>query len=172
MFGSARFWNRAAGTVLCLWLLLSAGGIYRDHLSYFNEAACLFDNPARVGIDGGTACGPSWLDDSNIDWGQGLKQLKVWLDRNPTRKKIHLTYFGMFPPEQYGISTESLRDDDLVSPREPGLYIVSSHIVASTPAIAKALGGGAEWLRTTPPIAIVGHAFYVYDIQEPTAAGR
>ena len=33
---------------------IAAAGIYPDHLSYFNEMACLLKTPSNVGLDGGT----------------------------------------------------------------------------------------------------------------------
>ena len=160
-------WRRALAVVLCGWLMVAAIGIYPDHLSYFNEASCLLDDPKKIGLDGGTRCGPSWLDDSNVDWGQGIKQLKAWLDQNQKGRTIHLGSFSTFPPEEYGIQFVPMTDEDLLTGQTPGLYAVSSHIIASTPAIAqKSLGKGAEWLRTTPPLAIVGHAYYILEIPE------
>jgi hypothetical protein len=160
-------WRRALAVALCVWLLVAAIGIYPDHLSYFNEAACLVDDPAKIGIDGGTRCGPSWLDDSNVDWGQGMKQLKAWLDQNAQGKIVHLGAFSSFGAENYGIQFVPMTDQDLLTGPTPGLYAVSSHIVASTPVVAqRSVGKGAEWLRTTKPVAIVGHAFYIFEIPE------
>ena len=53
----------------CRRLAFGAAAIHPDQISYFNEAACLIREPARIGAAGGTACGPYWLDDSNVDWG-------------------------------------------------------------------------------------------------------
>lgn len=167
LFQAARAPARTVAGVLCVWVLFAAIGIYPDHLSYFNEAACVFDEPAKVGLDGGSRCGPSWLDDSNVDWGQGLKQLKQWLDRNAAGRQVRLGYFGTIPPEAYGIQQIPMSDEDLLYGKSPGLYAVSAHIVASTPAVAfRARGSGAEWLRRTRPVAIVGHAYYIFDIPE------
>src|ERR1035437_5775368 len=44
----------AGAAALGLWMLAANVGIYPDHLSYFNEAACLTKNPAAIGLDGGT----------------------------------------------------------------------------------------------------------------------
>jgi hypothetical protein len=80
-------------------MIVAAAGIYPDQLAYFNEASCLVQGKARqIGFDGGTACGPLWLDDSNVDWGQGLKQLKIWLDKNAHGRSFQLGYFGTYPP--------------------------------------------------------------------------
>ena len=104
--------------------------------------------PAAIGLDGGTRCGPRWLDDSNVDWGQSLKQVKAWIDDNANGAPVHLAYFGSFPPEGYGVKAVPI---DLAQANGPGLYLVSAHFVARTPA---------EWLRH--PTAIIGHAMYVY----------
>jgi hypothetical protein len=167
LFHSARAPARAVAGVLCVWLLLAAIGIYPDHLSYFNEAACVLDDPRKLGLDGGSRCGPAWLDDSNVDWGQGLKQLKDWLDRNAAGRQVRLGYFGTIPPQAYGIRQIPMSNEDLLNGNSPGLYAVSAHIVASTPAVAfQARGGGAEWLRRARPVAVVGHAYYIFDVPE------
>ena len=159
-------WRRVLAAACCAWMIVAAIGIAPDHLSYFNEVACLLGHPSRIGLDGGTACGPLWLDDSNVDWGQGLKQLQGWLAAHPPRGRIRLAYFGSVRPERYGLEFERIGVPDLLQPPSPGLYVVSAHFVA------RALGelelryadGVGNWLLRTPPTAVVGHALYVYDI--------
>ena len=158
----------AAGGRSGLWLVVAAIGIYPDHLAYFNEAACLPGQPGQIGIDGGTRCGPMWLDDSNVDWGQGLKQVKKWIDRNAKGRKVRLAYFGTFPPEGYDLAAEKIAAPQLLESPTPGLYIVSAHWIALVPALAKANDSAAgDWLRDTPPVALIGHSFYVYDRPGP-----
>ena len=167
--------NRSLGgrwlaAALCAWMVVAAAGIYPDHLSYFNETACLLEDPGQIGFDGGTRCGPSWLDDSNVDWGQGLKQLKAWMDQHARGRTIHLGYHGSFPPGSYGLSYKEIGMPELRNPA-PGLYVFSAHLVARIPALAERLGSDAgQWLRRTPPTAIVGHSLYVYDIPQGPAA--
>jgi len=161
---SGSSWKRAVAAALGLWLTVAAAGIYPDHLAYFNEMACALDHPAWIGWDGGTRCGPAWLNDSNVDWGQGLKQLKTWLDQNAPGRKVRMAYFGIYPPVGYGIDWEKVEAPELMSPT-PGLYVVSAHMVAFVPAFGRQYEGGrGQWLRTTPPKAIVGHSYYIYDI--------
>ena len=164
MLQSATAWKRGAAALLCIWLVVTAVGIYPDHLSYFNEAACLPDQAGKIGLDGGSRCGGRWLDESNIDWGQGLKQLKSWLDRNAPGRNVRVAYFGSFDPQVYGIPAEQLSGPDLASTPAPGLYAVSAHWVAS--AVAR-YGSGAEWLHQNQPLAVVGHAYYIYEIPPP-----
>jgi len=166
LFGRASAWGRYLAAALCLWVMVAAAGIYPDHLSYFNETACLAEEPGRIGWDGGSRCGPLWLDDSNVDWGQGLKQLRSWMDRYGNGRTLRLAYFGTFPPEAYGLRVEKLEPRDLRGDPRPGLYAVSAHQVARLPAMGeKPAQGGARWLRRTTPVAIVGHAFYIYDVR-------
>jgi hypothetical protein len=153
-------WAGYAAAILCGWIVLAGVGIYPDHLSYFNEAACLLDQPRQIGPNGGTRCGPTWLDDSNVEWGQGLKQLKVWLDRHASGRAVKLSIFTSFPPEAYGIHYERLEPAELAREPAPGLYVVSAHYVARLPAYP----GTNDWLRRIQPTAIVGHSLYVYDI--------
>jgi hypothetical protein len=141
---------RPAAAALGLWLVIAAVGIYPDHLAYFNEGACLPGNIRQIGLAGGTRCGIDWFDESNVDWGQGLKQVKEWVDRNAPGHTVRLAYFGTTPPETYGLKAEPAQ---LSGQPAPGLYVVSAHWVARS---------RAAWLRETPPAAIIGHSWYVY----------
>jgi hypothetical protein len=147
--------SRIVAAVACIWITLAAAGIYPDHLSYFNEAACLPAHTNRIGLDGGSRCGADWLADSNVDWGQSLPQLKTWLDRNFPGGTIQLKYFGTYPPEAYGIKFESI-ENTLPTPPPPGLYVVSSHYVAYWGFYNK-----FSWMRREPG-AVVGHAYSVF----------
>ena len=155
LIGKRVWWSRGAAALLCGWLAVQAAAIYPDHLSYFNESACLLRDPAKTGLDGGTRCGPQWLDDSNVDWGQGLKQLRGWLDRQGIRGPIRLAYFGSFPPTVYGIPAAR---PEVKAEAEAGVYAVSAHFVPR-------LAANGAWFGRTEPTAIVGHAIYVYVVK-------
>jgi len=151
-----RWIPRSLAAVACGWVVLAAAGIYPDHLSYFNEAACLPGEPEHIGLDGGSRCGPEWLADSNVDWGGSLPQLKTWLDANAPGRTIRLEYLGNFPPEAYGIRFEPAAR--YIVPMPPrGLYAISAHAVATGPP-----QGDFGWLREEP-LAVVGHAYYIFD---------
>jgi hypothetical protein len=159
-------WSRMLAAVLGIWMTAAAIGIYPDHLSYFNEMAALLREPGRIGMDGGSKCGPLWLDDSNVDWGQGFKQLKVWADQHAPGQKIRLRYFGSFPPAGYGINYAGIGLPELFNPT-PGMYVLSAHTVARLPGMAESSRpGAADWVRQLTPTAIIGHAFYVYTIRQ------
>ena len=56
---------------------------------------------------------------------------------------------------------------DLLRGTKPGLYAVSAQIVAH----ARDPGPGhGDWLLRSKPIAVVGHTYYIYDLQ-PFASG-
>jgi hypothetical protein len=165
LFDTRMVWGRYVAAALCLWVVVEAVGIYPDHLSYFNESACLLESPSQIGWDGGSRCGALWLDDSNVDWGQGIKQLHTWLDLHANGRTVKLTYFGFYPPEDYGLKYQKADAGTLFASPEPGLYAVSANWKGRLPAMAATMSpGGAAWLRN-PPTAIVGHAFYIYDVK-------
>jgi hypothetical protein len=152
LVGKRTTWARATAAVLGIWVVVAAAGIYPDHLSYFNESACVLTEPSLLGLDGGSKCGTMWLDDHNVDWGQGLKQLKVWLDANAQGRPVHIAYMGMTKPELYGIQHTP------PPPERTGnaeLYVFSGH------HLARLSWNNPDILRTRP-LAIVGHAFYIF----------
>jgi hypothetical protein len=161
--------RRCVLAVLCAWLGFNAWGIAPDHLTFFNESACLATSPSRLGRDAGTACGPLWLDDSNVDWGQGLKQLAAWLHGNAPGRRIGLAYFGTARPDVYGIEFDRLSTDDLIRGLPMGLYAISTHLWARTRGQLQArFGDGPQnWIAHLPPKAVVAHAYYIYEIVPP-----
>ncbi|HXU10663.1 MAG TPA: hypothetical protein VN898_01750, partial [Candidatus Binatia bacterium] len=161
--------KRGAAGVLVAWLAFNAWGIAPDHMTFFNEAACLTTSPSKIGRDAGTSCGPLWLDDSNVDWGQGLKQLASWLRANAPGRRIGLAYFGTARPDVYGIEFDRLGSDDLMRGLPLGLYAVSSHLWARTRGQLQArFGDGPQnWIRRVEPKTVVGHAYYIYEVVPP-----
>ena len=156
--------RRVCAWLLVAWLATAALGIYPDHLSYFNETACALSEPRQVGLDGGSRCGPHWLDDSNVDWGQGVRQLAAWVQAHPGPEPLRLAYFGSFPPEASGLRYEPLDARILVDRPPAGRYVLSAHIVARLRGALRARPEGG-WLLGARPTAIVGHAYYVWDVE-------
>ena len=159
LLSMAAKWGRVAAVALCLWLVVAAVAIYPDDLSYFNESACLLADPGQIGFDGGSRCGTYWLDDSNVDWGGSMKQLKQWLDVNAKGRAVHLALPFGFPASAYGIKGEDEEFPHFTAP-PPGLHAVSATIVARIPVYP----GTNKWLWNTKPNSIVAHAIYIYDV--------
>jgi hypothetical protein len=162
--------KRGLAAALFVWLGINAWGIAPDHLSFFNESACLTTEPGKIGRDAGSACGTLWLDDSNVDWGQGVKELAAWLQVHAPQQRIGLAYFGTGRPQAVGIEFDRVNPRDLEKPLPPGLYAISAHLLARARGSLHArYGDGAEnWIAHTQPAAVVGHAFYVYEIRPGT----
>ena len=76
--------------VLIIWYVGETIFVAPNYLSYFNE------------IGGGTKNGYQYVVDSNYDWGQDLKRLKDWTDKNlPAGRQIAVDYFGGGNPKYY-----------------------------------------------------------------------
>ena len=76
------------------------------YLAYFNELA------------GGPANGFKELADSNLDWGQDLKNLKLWLVAHDIKDPIYLCYFGMADPRFYQIAHYNMPGGCLFEPQQ------------------------------------------------------
>src|SRR5262249_39113375 len=80
--------GRRALSSLCgvgiVWMAVSAASIWPDGLRYTNE------------FWGGSSEGYRLLSDSNYDWGQGLKELVGWQERN-NAGPLDVWYFGADP---------------------------------------------------------------------------
>lgn len=158
-----RRWMKTTATIAAVWIMVAAIGVYPDHMSYFNESACLLTQPTNVGLDGGTRCGYEWLDDSNVDNGEGLKEVRSWIHQNAQGKKVYLGLFGSIPPSTYGIQQGSEDYSTVLQGNAPGLYVVSANFLARAHPGPGYQGG--SWLLHAKPIAFVHHTFFIYERQ-------
>jgi hypothetical protein len=146
---------RVALAGLVLWGAAESAAIAPDHLSYFNQIA------------GGARSGYRWLNDSNVDWGQGLPQLRSWLGESP-RGAYAFCYFGSAPPAYYGLA-ESDCSGLLSSPDRPpsGTLILSAHWAALLNGLLRRSHGDGpgNWIVQGQPVAYVGHAYFVYELR-------
>lgn len=149
----AKIWARGALAVLLAWTALEFVRIWPDHLSYFNE------------ITGIPPHGSRWLDDSNLDWGQGLIQLRDYLGAHP-EGDFRFCYFGSGDPAYYGIHGKEITVKGLLAAPASGTYILSAHCVARARAdLARAYGEGeGNWLARAVPQTVVGHVFEIYRV--------
>jgi Dolichyl-phosphate-mannose-protein mannosyltransferase len=86
---------RVGAVLLMLWTVASSLSTWPNYISYCNE------------LIGGPRQGYHWLGDSNIDWGQDLKELKRFMTENGI-SRVQLAYFGTADPAHYGIDYEYL----------------------------------------------------------------
>jgi hypothetical protein len=152
---------------VCLaWCGVAAQRASPYEVAYFNELA------------GGPAGGMKHLADSNHDWGQGLPELKRWMDANGV-EVIYLGYFGTDRPEGHGIRFQPLPGYGRVGP--PGGEAIPAdaprHVVAvSANHLLGLFLNDSEtyaWLRGRTPAAVPGHCIFVFDLTgDPEAIAR
>ncbi len=122
----------AAAALLGLGLLQAAEtlAVHPHEVSFFNLAA------------GGPANGSSWLNDSNLDWGQDLVRLARELERRGEAAGTTVAYFGgAYPP--YHLPGARFFDA-ATTPLGPGLYAVSSFLLAAGPELMLFHGDAAR----------------------------
>jgi hypothetical protein len=110
------------------------------------------------------------ISDSNVDWGQGLKQARAWLDAHPQQgRAVWLSYFG---PEtrdvRYYLGDRAVRLGEYEPLPTRGLLIISPVHEAGT------YNPSPEYaaLRAREPDAVIGHCWLVYDLDRPGARAR
>jgi 4-amino-4-deoxy-L-arabinose transferase-like glycosyltransferase len=141
-----------AGTALIgallVWQVWAALSTFPNYVPYFNEWA------------GGARKGADYLDDSNVDWGQGVKQAGRYVKERGLKNVRMVTFSPFDNPEYYGLPpnipvTEAM--PRLLHRRpEPGIYIISAH------AIARMRLRDQAW-QIYKPIDRIGESLWVYE---------
>ena len=150
---------------LVLLCILSSVKTHPYYLSYFNEFV------------GGNKNGWKYFTDSNIDWGQGLKQLSLWIKKNKDVEEsgIYLSYFGVADPHYYGIKyrpvgfisnlTEQERLGDDIIKNNPKKVVIAISVtnLQSTYYKDKTV---FSFLKEIKPTYTAADSIFVYDITE------
>jgi hypothetical protein len=153
-------WRLGAGVLAAVVALQIAecARITPDYLAFFNELA------------GGPGRGPEYLVDSNIDWGQDVKKLGLWLDAHAGNRRARVFYFGNAQMRYYGI-------DEMGFPEpldQKGWDEIDEYCVANvTPlqGVYVPLNALAP-LRLREPVAKIGWSMYVYDLRKKKGASN
>ena len=136
---------------------ISSLRIAPHQLAYFNESV------------GGPEQGYRYLSDSNLDWGQDLKGLKAYVDKEKL-PIIYLSYFGTAPPSYYGIRYQDVASKGSLGPPPPEkvpadaprkILAISAYNLQD---VSKADNPLFRWLWTRRPIAKIGYSIFVYDL--------
>jgi 4-amino-4-deoxy-L-arabinose transferase-like glycosyltransferase len=114
--------------VVAVAAVLEAAWAYPDPLTFFNVFA------------GGPRSGYQALADSNLDWGQALKPLSVWMKAHNVRR-INLAYFGTADPKYYamdvhyvwGTIAPDVAPAQQEPPELPGYVAVSATLLDGVP---------------------------------------
>jgi hypothetical protein len=144
--------KKTAGVLLAILLVAMQGraalAAFPDYIPYFNE------------FTGGAAGGIRFLDDSNVDWGQGMKEAAEYIRRNQL-ENVELLPFSPFDnPHYYGVKRPRRDDLDtyrmmISDHRPPGVYIVSAHHLVRMMYIRP------EW-HPRNAVARIGDSLWVY----------
>jgi hypothetical protein len=163
---SGRTSTRGVVVVLLVWYGLGTLWIHPHYLSYFNE------------LVGGPRNGYRSLADSNVDWGQDLKELKAWMDRERV-PEIKLAYFGSADPDYYGIRNErlpgELRPPRLASRIHAGDVVAISATHLAGVYLSEDARRLMQRFQAETPMARVGYSILIYRAREeydvPGASG-
>ena len=138
--------------LLLLWMAVSAIITYPNYISYFNT------------LGGGTENGYKIAVDSNYDWGQDLKRLEKFVEKNNIQK-IAVDYFGGGSPEYY--LGEKFEPWWSSKGRPEGWFAIS--LTFSQGTYANPTKGYTlkpedlyAWMRNTKPVARAGTSILIY----------
>ena len=131
--------GRAVLVLVFGWQVWAAVSSFPDYIPYFNELA------------GGPSAGPDLLDDSNVDWGQNLKQAAAYVQQRGIEHPVYSPISSFDNPRHYGVNSELHPPGEFVSKTLPtGTYIISGHNLAWLKTVDPA------WKRYTPVDRIGG----------------
>lgn len=124
--------------------LLTNIKIFPFYISFFNEFV------------GGSSQGQNYLLDSNIDWGQDVKRLKIYLDNNKIEKCYSLL-FGSLVTNYYIKNEMAMPNNNYVEkfgiPK--GYYVISTFPLFDPT-------WSFSWLKNYSPLKRIGYSIYVY----------
>ncbi len=146
-------WLMPAGLALAAMFVIEGQSVYPRYLCFFNRAV------------GGPDHGHRWLVDADLDWGQGLIDLREFM-RERDISRIQLAYFGMADPGVYGIPYTLLLDRV-----ESEWVAISAYCWAGLDVDLRTPNEGTPILvrgdfyapfRALTPEALVGHTIFIY----------
>jgi len=149
---------RLIALALLLWQMVGTLRVWPFYLTFFNEIA------------GGPQNGYRHLADSNVDWGQGLKALRDYLEAK-SWSDARLSSFTFFiRPELYGVQATPLpplADAPAVLPTRfnpaPGTYVISASTLRGLQLIDREM---YNWFWHREPDDMVANAMLVYQVPE------
>lgn len=140
--------------LILLWIAASAALSFPHYISYYNEFV------------GGPKNGYKYIVDSNYDWGQDLKRLAQFIERNRI-EKVRLDYFGGGSPEYYLKDKYEQWWSAKGFPPGGGWYAVSSnHLMGAQGTPVRGFKIKPEdsysWLKDIEPSARAGYSIFIY----------
>lgn len=136
--------------VLMIWYGASNLLTFPHYLAYFNETV------------GGYSNGHMYMSDSNVDWGQDLRRLADFVEKNKI-EKIRVDYFGGGLPEYY-LKDRYVRHTSNDGPTK-GWFAVSATYFQNSFYYSRVQGEkDYGWLKKYEPVEIIGGSILVYNI--------
>jgi hypothetical protein len=127
--------------VLLLAHLAATALSFPNYLSYFNF------------LIGGSSQGYRYVRGSDVDWGQGLKSLKKYLNQKGI-ERVGLIYFGLASdPTFYGIDFDPVSGEEKIRPQNK-VYAISVFTLEY-----------AEWTKKYKPTVVIDNCMNVYDFR-------
>jgi len=155
-----RRWGRAAESlvgVLCAAYIVSALSWYPHFIPYVSEYFPDRDRGHRL------------ISDSSHDWGQGLIELRNFMEEEGI-PQVYLSYFGSALPEAYGISFVPLpsffplREQALTD--SPPRYLA----ISATNLAGSYIDDALAHYRELEPYRVLGHTIFIYEVDgDPTS---
>ena len=144
-----------ASAALILWMIMIPILSYPSYTSYFNESI------------GGGKNGYKYVTDSNTDWGQDLKRLKIYIDEHPEIDKIRVDYFGGADIKYY-IGDKYVMWYDSMRPVELGWYAISTNFLQGSiyDIKNKTPQNSYMWTQQYKPVTMIGNSILIYHITE------
>jgi hypothetical protein len=141
------------------WLIGAAAGLLATAghaVSYHPDYLCYMNWPRpRAYFD---------ISESNVDWGQGLKQVAEWVDRQPQPgRPIYLAYFG--PPR---IHLEHYLGDRVL-PLGKDQPLPAKGVLIVSPVFLVGVYEDTDRFQKLWPVepdAVIGHSLLVYDLDK------
>jgi hypothetical protein len=140
------------GWLIAAWI--SVGIACAHTLTYHPDYLCYINYPREAWLD---------ISDSNIDWGQGLKYVRHWIDKHPNRQ-VAVRDFGWGDARLFNVR-ERLGPKVTLIDRMADLP-TQGILIISPVALVGAYEPHDRYkvLRGDKPIEILGNAMRVYDL--------
>ena len=143
---------KIVGILLLIWYAVANFVAYPSYLAYFNEIA------------GGNKAGHKYTTDSNVDWGQDLKRLALYVKENNI-EHINIDYFGGSVPKYY-IDESKITIWNSNKGKPSGWFAVSTTYYQNSRWYSKTQGEmDYAWLDELEPIEIIGGSILVYNLK-------
>ena len=143
-----------------LFTAISSLRIAPHQLAYFNESV------------GGPEQGYRYLSDSNLDWGQDLKGLKAYMEKEKL-PIIYLSYFGTAPPYYYGIRYQYVAGKGTLEWPPPSDKVpadaarkILAISVYNLQDVSRPNDPLFRWLWVRQPVAKIGYSIFIYDLTD------